>query len=57
MKRLAPLALAVVVLPAHAGHVCQSVSLAVPALDDVGLVVLAVLVGGVAGWAAKRWRK
>ena len=31
-------------------------SFAVPAIDDVGLVVLVVLVGAVAGWAAKRRR-
>ena len=57
MKRLVPLVLSAIALPAHAGAVCQAASFAVPALDDVGLVVLAVLVGGVASWAAKRWRK
>ena len=57
MKRLVPLALAALALPAHAGTTCQAASFAVPALDDVGLVVLAVLVGGVASWAARRWRK
>jgi len=57
MKRLVPLVLSAIALPAHAGAVCQAASFAVPALDDVGLVVLAVLIGGVASWAAKRWRK
>jgi hypothetical protein len=56
MKRLAPLAFAALVLPAHAGVICAFIPTAVPALDDVGLIVLAVLVGGVAGWAAKRRR-
>jgi hypothetical protein len=56
MKRLAPLALAALALPAHAGIVCIGPSLAIPTLDDIGLVLLAVVVGGVAGWAAKRRR-
>jgi hypothetical protein len=54
MKRLVPLVLATFALPAHAGIICGFPSFAIPALDDVGLVVLAVLVGGVAGWAARR---
>lgn len=33
------------------------ISVAVPALDDVGLIVLAVLVGGVASWIARRRRR
>ena len=57
MKRLVPFVLAAIAPLAHAGAVCQAASFAIPALDDVGLVVLAVLVGGVASWAAKRWRK
>lgn len=57
MKRLSMLVLAAFALPAHAGTTCQAVSFAIPALDDVGLVALAVLVGGVASWAAKRWRR
>jgi hypothetical protein len=54
MKRLVPFVLASIALPAHAGILCGFPSFAIPALDDVGLVVLAVLVGGVAGWAARR---
>jgi len=57
MKRLVPFVLAAIAPLAHAGVVCQAASFAIPALDDVGLVALAVLVGGVASWAAKRWRK
>jgi len=57
MKRLVPLLLSAIALPAHAGTVCQASSFAIPALDDVGIVVLAVLVGGVASWAVKRFRK
>ena len=57
MKRFVPLVLAAIALPAHAGTTCLAASFAIPALDDVGLVALAVLVGGVASWAAKRWRK
>lgn len=52
--KLAIAGLAMLAAPsAWAGKV---VSFAVPALDDVALVVLAVVVGGVASWVAKRRR-
>ena len=34
----------------------EKISFPVPALDDVALIVLAVVVGGVASWVAKRRR-
>jgi hypothetical protein len=53
MSRWLALIAASLPLPAFAGVVCGS-SFPIPAIDDVGLIVLAALVAGVAGWAAKR---
>ena len=54
MKRWLVLVAASLPLPALAGAVCKGPSLAIPTVDEVGLIVLAVLVGGVASWVAKR---
>lgn len=56
MKASLPLAMLVVALPAWAGPAVRS-SFAVPALDVAGVALLVVLVGGVAGWAARRRKK
>lgn len=54
MKAIAAVLLASASTAAYGGG---AVKLApVPALDDAGLVLLAVVVGGVASWAVKRRR-
>jgi hypothetical protein len=55
MKAMLAILLASTAVTAWGGPVVVvRVASPVPALDAAGLVLLAVLVGGVAGWAAKR---
>jgi len=54
MKTWMLTALALASQAAWAGTVALKPSFSVPMLDDAGLVVLALAVGGVAGWAVRR---
>jgi hypothetical protein len=54
MRAVAALLLALASTTASGGGVVRLAP--VPALDEAGLVLLAVVVGGVASWAVKRRR-
>jgi len=58
MKALLAALLASTAVTAWGGPaVVVRIATPVPALDDGGLVLLAIVVGGLAGWAAKRRRR
>lgn len=61
MKTLVAMLLASASLAASAGAVSVLRAAPVPALDEGALVLLALAVGGIAGWAVKRrgrkWRR
>ena len=57
MKSLLLAGLALASQAAWAGTVALKSAFAVPLLDDAAITILAVAVGGVAGWALKRRRR
>lgn len=55
MKRIGLLTLSLfTALDAYAQHAAPSAPTSVPALDEIGLLGLAVVVGLVAGWLVRR---
>lgn len=55
MKRIGLLSLSLfATLDAYAQHAAPSAPTSVPALDEIGLLGLAVVVGLVAGWLVRR---
>jgi hypothetical protein len=57
MKSFLLAGLALASQAAWAGTVALKSAFAVPLLDDAAITILAVAVGGVAGWALKRRRR
>ncbi len=57
MKSFLLAGLALASQAAWAGTVALKSAFAVPLLDDAAITILAIAVGGVAGWALKRRRR